>query len=153
MDVHKEGEAPPWKLLPVVSYFSPVWPTVHYSSFFIWFPRMIGTVRVGRQFLPLSCWQPGYKGWKDWTEGCKKSRKSSLFGFGLRIWNPFWGFGLFWQKIQSHIKSSIPPCKNKKLSYFDEFSSPPNIFYSSTTLLNTFSPLNLPIVPQIFLWV
>ena len=25
------------------------------------------------------------KGWKDWTEGSKKSRKSSLFGFGVRI--------------------------------------------------------------------
>ena len=25
------------------------------------------------------------KGWKDWTEGSKKSRKSSLFGFGLKI--------------------------------------------------------------------
>ena len=48
---------------------------------------------------------------KVWRIGLK-SRKSSLFGFGLRIWNPFWGFGLFWQKIQSHIKSSIPPCKN-----------------------------------------
>ena len=25
------------------------------------------------------------KGWKDWTEGPKKSRKSRLIGFGLRI--------------------------------------------------------------------
>ena len=44
---------------------------------------------------------------EDLIGGSKKSQKSMTYWFGLRILNPFNDFGIFGEKSQSKIKSSV----------------------------------------------